>query len=174
MKEYRGVKILRAELGYGLAYTHPFRIDNGDVQYSSGSLKLIKNRIDLAFANMDATVEDNMLMLTSEKIEEWAAGDLVNVGWYTAPVTIIDRETYVAEKKAKLAADLAAGKIVVGQTVKVKYPRRSKKHLQGVIGEVIFVSEVGSYSGTEAKIKTRSGEIHRVIIEELVTVKPSS
>jgi hypothetical protein len=171
MKTYRGIQIKRAEIGFGLGYAVALRIDNNEVRHTSGSLATIKARIDFSLDTMNAVISDDTLIFTAEQVMQHAFGDFIEIGWFTAPVRIIDRDTYIAEQKAKHEAALSAGGIVVGQTVKVQTWRKSKKHLQGVIGTVVSVSQSPSYSGLEAKIKTRSGETHRVIVEELVAVK---
>ena len=170
MKAYRGIQIKRAEIGFGLGFAVAFRIDNGDIEHTSGSLSKTKERIDFALDIMGATIVDDTLVLTAEQVEQHAAGEVTNLGWFIAPVRIVERDAHIAEQEAAHAAALAAGEIVVGQTVQIRSYRKSKKHLNGLIGPVTFVSKSVGYSGMEAWVKIR-GVAERVIVEELVAVK---
>ena len=59
--------------------------------------------------------------------------------------------------------------IVVGQTVEIRSFRKSKKHLNGRIGTVTFVSKTVGYSGFEAWVSL-GGVNELLIVEELVAV----
>lgn len=169
MKPYRGIKIIRVAFGSSLHYGFEFRLDTTE-DWSSGTLAKTKERIDHALS-FGATISDEKIVLTAALLDQVANGHLGDLAWYCGAGEIIERDAWIQQKESKHAADLASGKIVVGQQVRVKTWRTSKKHLNGVIGTVIFVSEADSYAGEEAKIKTSSGEIHRVITQELITVK---
>lgn len=86
MKKYRGVKVDRAVIGNHTQSMIKLCIckqETADfIHYIANSQHRLKDDIDMLFDLFSASVVDGVVVVTQARIDQHAAGDLLNLGWF--------------------------------------------------------------------------------------------